>query len=69
MLQAEDRAHRIGQRNSVLAQYLVLEGSLDARMAHILVDKMAVADLCLDDLVRAELSRPVLAVKKRVGYC
>lgn len=48
MLQAEDRAHRIGQQSSVLIQLLVLEASLDARMAQILVEKMAVADLGLD---------------------
>ena len=27
--QAEDRAHRIGQRNNVLIQHLVYDGSLD----------------------------------------
>ena len=31
--QAIDRAHRIGQRDTVFAQFLVFEGSLDARMA------------------------------------
>lgn len=30
MSQCEDRAHRIGQRNSVLVQHLVLAGSIDA---------------------------------------
>lgn len=58
MLQAEDRAHRIGQRNSVLVQMLVLEGSLDARMAQILVDKMAVADLGLDEPVAIPTHEP-----------
>jgi SWI/SNF-related matrix-associated actin-dependent regulator 1 of chromatin subfamily A len=46
--QAEDRAHRIGQTQSVLVQHLVLDGSLDARMAHILVEKQDVADRALD---------------------
>lgn len=32
MTQAEDRPHRIGQKESVLVQYLVLEHSLDARI-------------------------------------
>lgn len=57
MMQAEDRAHRIGQHESVLSQLLVLEGSLDARMAEVLVAKMAIADQALDTLtVRAPVS-------------
>jgi SWI/SNF-related matrix-associated actin-dependent regulator 1 of chromatin subfamily A len=48
MTQAEDRAHRIGQKNSVLIQYLVFEGSVDARMAETLVTKMQVIDAALD---------------------
>lgn len=46
--QAEDRAHRIGQLNSVLVQHLVLEGSLDARMAQVIVEKQRVLDGALD---------------------
>lgn len=46
--QAEDRCHRIGQTESVLIQHLVLEGSLDARMAEILVEKQRVIDEALD---------------------
>jgi SWI/SNF-related matrix-associated actin-dependent regulator 1 of chromatin subfamily A len=46
--QAEDRCHRIGQTASVLAQHLVLEGSLDAHMAKILVAKQEVIDKALD---------------------
>ena len=48
MSQAEDRAHRIGQTDSVLIQHLVLDGSLDARMAHILVAKQDIIDRALD---------------------
>ena len=48
MTQAEDRCHRIGQVNSVLVQHLVLEGSIDARMANTLVSKQAVIDKALD---------------------
>lgn len=47
--QAEDRAHRIGQRDSVLIQHLVLDGSLDARMAEVIVDKQNIADAALDN--------------------
>jgi SNF2-related domain/Helicase conserved C-terminal domain/LAGLIDADG-like domain len=48
LTQAEDRAHRLGQQNSVLVQHLVLDGSLDARMAAILVEKQAVIEAALD---------------------
>jgi SNF2 family DNA or RNA helicase len=37
--QAEDRAHRIGQRGAVLVQYLVYDGTIDAHVARILVKK------------------------------
>lgn len=47
--QAEDRIHRIGQRRSVLVQHIVLDGSLDARMARQLVAKQAVLDAAIDD--------------------
>src|SRR3990167_241721 len=46
--QAEDRCHRIGQSESVLVQHLVLDGSLDARMAKALVEKQEIADMALD---------------------
>lgn len=46
--QAEDRCHRIGQTDPVLVQHLVLDGSLDARMADLLVEKQAIADAALD---------------------
>jgi SWI/SNF-related matrix-associated actin-dependent regulator 1 of chromatin subfamily A len=48
MCQAEDRAHRIGQKDSVLSQLLVLQGSLDAHIARTLVKKMAVIEAALD---------------------
>ena len=46
--QAEDRAHRIGQRDSVLVQHLVLEGSLDAVMAKRVIEKQKVIDAILN---------------------
>ena len=48
LAQKEDRAHRIGQKDSVLCSYLVLEGSLDAHMAKVNVEKMKVIDAALD---------------------
>lgn len=46
--QAEDRAHRIGQRESVLVQHLVVDGSLDARLAKTIVKKQRIIDRALD---------------------
>jgi SWI/SNF-related matrix-associated actin-dependent regulator 1 of chromatin subfamily A len=40
--QAEDRCHRIGTKESVLVQHLVLGGSLDTVMARALIAKQAV---------------------------
>jgi SWI/SNF-related matrix-associated actin-dependent regulator 1 of chromatin subfamily A len=48
LTQAEDRAHRIGQRTSVLVQHLIADGSLCARMAQIAVRKQAVLSRVLD---------------------
>lgn len=45
--QAEDRCHRIGQSDSVLVQHIVLDGSIDAKMAKTLVAKQDVADRAL----------------------
>ena len=47
--QAEDRCHRIGQTEPVTVQHLVFEGSIDARMAEILVEKQKIIDKALDD--------------------
>jgi SWI/SNF-related matrix-associated actin-dependent regulator 1 of chromatin subfamily A len=49
MVQAEDRAHRIGQKGSVLIDVLVFDGSVDAHIAKMLVAKQDVADMALDD--------------------
>ena len=51
--QEEDRAHRIGQLSSVLVQHLVLEGSLDARMAVRIVEKQAEIDAALNTQANA----------------
>ena len=47
--QAEDRLHRIGQKDSVLVQHLVVDGTLDARMAGILISKQKILDQALDN--------------------
>lgn len=64
MTQCEDRAHRIGQTDSILVQHLVLEGSMDARMAVTLIEKQEVIDAVMDDAIKfAEAAEPVVSVK------
>lgn len=46
--QAEDRAHRIGQKDNVLVQHIVLDGSLDSRMAKLVIEKQEVIEQALD---------------------
>ena len=40
LFQAEDRLHRIGQKNTVLVQYLVIDESIDSFMIHKILDKI-----------------------------
>ena len=47
--QAEDRLHRIGQKETVFAYYLIGKGTLDDRVAGVLVDKGQEIDGILDD--------------------
>ena len=42
--QAEDRSHRIGQKKMVLVQHIVVPGSIDAKMAKMLIRKQEVID-------------------------
>ena len=46
--QAEDRCHRIGQPDAVLAQHILLDRSFDARVANTILSKQAIADRALD---------------------
>jgi SWI/SNF-related matrix-associated actin-dependent regulator 1 of chromatin subfamily A len=46
--QCEDRLHRIGQKDSVLVQHYVLEGSIDALIAKKIVSKQNISDKALD---------------------
>lgn len=54
MCQAEDRAHRIGQKDNVLVWHIVVDGSLDARMIEVLVQKQAVIDGAMDAEITAK---------------
>ena len=49
--QAEDRLHRIGQKNTVFAYYLIGSGTLDDHVANILVDKSYEIDQIMDESV------------------
>lgn len=65
MSQCEDRAHRIGQTDSVLVQHLVLEGSLDARIARVLVQKQEIIDRALDrkfEPTKVETGKPITQI-------
>lgn len=46
--QAEDRLHRIGQKNTVFAYYLIGNGTLDDHVANVLVDKSYEIDEIID---------------------
>jgi len=46
--QAEDRCHRIGQTDSVTVYHIVLEGSIDEKMATTVVDKQEIIDKALN---------------------
>ena len=46
--QAEDRLHRIGQKNTVFAYYLIGNRTLDEHVADILVNKSYEIDAILD---------------------
>jgi hypothetical protein len=60
--QAEDRCHRIGQDSSVLVQHLVVDGSIDARLAEVLVSKQKVLDKALDNVVENNVSIEEIAI-------
>ena len=47
-MQAEDRAHRIGQKDSVNVHFLVGDGTLDAIMLKTLQNKIGVVGQVLD---------------------
>jgi len=48
MEQAEDRAWRHGQLNAVIAQYLLVDGSIEAYMAAAILEKMDIISKALD---------------------
>ena len=51
--QAEDRLHRIGQKNTVFAYYLIGNGTLDDHVANVLVDKSYEIDAIMDEKIES----------------
>lgn len=70
MSQAEDRAHRIGQKDTVMVQHLVMEGTIDCRIAEVAIAKQKVIDQILDTIpvekraeVQKDVDEPILMTK------
>ncbi|URK88580.1 DEAD/DEAH box helicase [Rhizobium sp. RCAM05350] len=66
MVQAEDRAHRIGQQNAVLVQYHVVDGSIDAQMLQKSWSKAFDAAQALDDHPHISVSESVTEIPRLV---
>jgi len=54
MTQAEDRCHRIGQKDSVLVQHIIFKNSIDAKLSEILKHKQKIIEKALDEKVEAK---------------
>lgn len=63
MRQAIDRCHRIGQKNAVLVQFLVVAGSIDEEMARALGEKEKV----IDEIVRKTVVETVEEIMERIA--
>lgn len=46
--QAEDRCHRIGQKNTVMVYHLIVDGSIDVKLSKMLIDKQSKIDKALN---------------------
>lgn len=56
--QAEDRCHRIGQRDTVNVYHLVLADSLDVHMAKTIIRKQTIIDHALDNITERDPVAP-----------
>jgi len=52
--QAEDRAHRISQKNTVLIEHLVFDDSIGAKMIQICLAKQSISDKALDNIIEID---------------
>jgi len=62
--QAEDRAHRIGQKDVVNAYHLVLRDSIDVNMAKTIISKQKVIESALDKIME---NTPEVPVRERAA--
>lgn len=71
MQQAEDRCHRIGQRESVLVQWLCTNGTLDAKIAQTLVKKIDILTKALDAVTTGPelVQAPAIAAESSLLPC
>lgn len=67
VMQAEDRCHRIGQHGSVLVQHLVLEGSIDAEIARLIVKKQEIISAALDKVSSEESEEAWVSMLQLLG--
>jgi SWI/SNF-related matrix-associated actin-dependent regulator 1 of chromatin subfamily A len=66
--QCEDRAHRLGQTNSVFVQHLVLEGSIDCRMAYRTIQKQEMFEQIMDGKSREDaMAEPIIPMPEGVS--
>lgn len=63
LTQAEDRAHRIGQKDMVMVHQLVVPGSLDEYMSRLVTEKQNIADAAMDRSTTVEA--PELSLEER----
>ncbi len=61
LCQSEDRAHRLGQRDSVTVQHVLLDGSIDATMIQKIISKQEVLEKALDVQLDKISDQPVIA--------
>ena len=57
--QAEDRAHRIGQKDCVNVYHLVLRESIDVNMARTIIEKQRVIEAALDKVMEFDPAVPI----------
>ena len=48
-MQAEDRAHRIGQKNAVDVRYIIASNTLDDHVYRKIQQKLRTVDSCVDN--------------------